>query len=153
MHGAALAGEEGGVGGVGRGRLGRGRGDLREGGEDGAGGGGRGGALERHLLLVDARHGFFQEGGARGAVHGGCPDRIAGGAGGGEGIGRGGRGRVHGEDGGGCEGEEVVGPFLWCRVSTNGRKYQLYCLPIAAFSLSISPGAIFAPAKMPNSRA
>ena len=55
-------------------------------------------------------------------MHGRCPDRVAGGAGGAEGVGRGGGGRVHREDGGGREGEEVVSPFLWWVVSMKSGK-------------------------------
>lgn len=65
-----------------------------------------------HSLLVDARDGFFEEGGARRAVLRGVPCSVAAGAGVGECGGGGGGGRGDVEDSWGSEGEEVVGPFL-----------------------------------------
>jgi len=98
------------------------------GGEDGVGEVGRGGVVRRgcrvdcrmalcHFLFVDARDGFFEEGGARGAVRRLGPGGVTSGAG----VGKGSRGwGCRGsdvEDCGRSEGEEVIGPFLYSKVS------------------------------------
>ena len=66
-----------------------------------------------HSFFVYARDRFFEEGGARRAVLGRSPGGVAARAGMSEGCGCGGGRRGDIKDGGGCESEEVVGPFLW----------------------------------------